>query len=790
MAVLGGTNRPGLSRGWAAVGLVGAVVAFGVGAVLYRWLAPGVDMVSVELAGDAAKGAAAVGTRGGELTRALNADWLLIAGYLTALVTACTLGGRVFWTGRARRVAGLARIATVGAAVSDALENGALYPSVTGRGRDWTWALAQSAAVTKFALLVFAVPVAVVAWGVTATRLARRGEQGVPEGVVLPPSVEPVVGDLPATAPLVGRRPPTGRWSDHDPPPGRAPGRVGICVSGGGVRSACLALGALQELRSAGELGRADYLVSVSGGGYLTGALQLALQPRYGAGDQPVRDPNAATPADVLDPGSEEEDHLRRHSRYIADGTREWAAALGVLLRGLLCSLALLALTVVAVGLPLGAFYHRVPIIDLDRLRAGFDLASPPGSPAPVAGVGWAVVAFGGLAELTYLVAIGTASLLGRRSTPRDRLARTSRRLVRTACGLAAAGGPVVLLGAALPGLVWLAAEVVRWFGRTGGPTTPAGGAVSTVLLAYLGTLAGVLWRRRVAAGAAAGRLRGRQPTRAVPRGITQRLIVGLALLTIAAALLLLLCWTVASARRWPRWVPFLTYAVLGFVVLLVDQTWLSLHPFYRRRLASAFAVRRATDAVGQVVAAPYDFDTERTTLSSYAARPAHGGFPKVIFAAAANLNGPGRTPPGRRAVSFTFADDWVGGPDVGWVTTRSLEGAVSGHLQRDLTVQAAVAISGAAFASAMGRGSRPYQAFLALSNARLGAWLPNPGFLGELANGADWTTPRLPRLRRLGYLLREIVGSHPPDDRLLYCTDAATTRTSDWSSCFGTGAG
>jgi hypothetical protein len=60
--------------------------------------------------------------------------------------------------------------------------------------------------------------------------------------------------------------------------PGRDRGNVGICLSGGGVRSAAIALGALQQLRteslgphSASEpktvLGEARYLVSVSGGG-------------------------------------------------------------------------------------------------------------------------------------------------------------------------------------------------------------------------------------------------------------------------------------------------------------------------------------------------------------------------------------------------------------------------------------------------------------------------------------------------------------------------------------------
>ena len=184
-------------------------------------------------------------------------------------------------------------------------------------------------------------------------------------------------------------------------------------------------------------------------------------------------------------------------------------------------------------------------------------------------------------------------------------------------------------------------------------------------------------------------------------------------------------------------------------------------------------------------MAAPYDFAGESTDLASYAARV--DGFPQVIFAAAANLSGSDRTPPGRRAVSFTMAGDWVGGPDIGWVRTGALQDRTAGQVKLDLTVQAAVAISGAAFASAMGRQARAYQTFFALSSARLGAWLPNPFFLRKVLDhpredGPDWRAPRLPRLRRLPYLCTD--GGHYENlglvellrhrCRLVYCIDAS----------------
>ena len=219
------------------------------------------------------------------------------------------------------------------------------------------------------------------------------------------------------------------------------------------------------------------------------------------------------------------------------------------------------------------------------------------------------------------------------------------------------------------------------------------------------------------------------------------------------------------------QWWFVLAPALLLFISGVVDQTWMSMHPYYRRRLATAFAVRRirqttaaerktqvepsATEETEQAeapaaqwLAKPYDFDEERTNLSKYGVRADH--MPQVIFAGAAQLSGPDRSPPGRRAVSFTFSSDWVGGAQVGWARTEALENNTSKHLSADLTVQSAMAVSAAAFASAMGSQARAFQTLLAISNARLGTWLPNPAWLAELQETPSWTQPRLPWIRRV----------------------------------------
>jgi hypothetical protein len=169
-------------------------------------------------------------------------------------------------------------------------------------------------------------------------------------------------------------------------------------------------------------------------------------------------------------------------------------------------------------------------------------------------------------------------------------------------------------------------------------------------------------------------------------------------------------------------------------------------------------------------VAEPYG-DEEMTWLSTYGKRVP--GFPDVTFAATANITGQARTPPGRPAVPFMLAHDYIGGSATGWVRTDFLQQLLAKPVQGDLTVEAAMAISGAAFASAMGSQTRFYEVFLAIANARLGAWLPNPLFVALKREYVDdWTIPGLPRRRRLSYFAREIFGVHPSTGRMLLCTD------------------
>jgi hypothetical protein len=92
--------------------------------------------------------------------------------------------------------------------------------------------------------------------------------------------------------------PPVPSYPDviEDPPKaGEAP-KIGICCSGGGIRSAAFNLGALQEVQENGRLHEAKYLSAVSGGSYIAaGFSMVARTPKPGTTDGDDSDPTLFT---------------------------------------------------------------------------------------------------------------------------------------------------------------------------------------------------------------------------------------------------------------------------------------------------------------------------------------------------------------------------------------------------------------------------------------------------------------------------------------------------------------
>ncbi|MEN8655062.1 hypothetical protein ABCR94_31880 [Streptomyces sp. 21So2-11] len=565
------------------------------------------------------------------------------------------------------------------------------------------------------------------------------------------------------------------RWRTRAMPlPGREAAAVGICVSGGGIRSASVTLGALQALREGGVLQQARYLVSVSGGGYTAGAFQLAITDQVPPhlAESTTRPANLATPADAFAPGSPEEDHIRRHAKYLADRPGEVVRAVGTVLRGVLVSLGLLTLLFIVMGQFLQALYGLFPtVIDLRSLRPDFgpDL---PRSPVPGLRLHQHVT----IPVVALLALAASVSVIDAVRRVVTGVARRAwlRNVLKSVVWLAVA---VTAYAVLIPTLLWLMAWLThdRMVIPKSGEGVSALGTIAAGLT-WLGALFAAGFRRDEKVKPDGGKpglftKNSDKILKAVGTGWVVRIVVWLVLLVLAFVYLFILFWVTVSAHSWDWRLELGLVGALALLAVLLDQTAFSLHPFYRQRLAGAFAVRRAVLKDGSVGSLPYDYNCELTKLSTHAKRVA--GFPQVIFSASAALSGRNRTAPGRPAVPFTFASDYIGGPDVGWVKTATMEQTAHPLIRRDLSVQSAMAVSGAAFASAMGTKTSAVQRLFTLSNLRLGTWVPNPAYLAEVARkGPLWTTPRLPRVRRLRYQLQELLGRYSDTSPMLLCTD------------------
>jgi hypothetical protein len=591
-----------------------------------------------------------------------------------------------------------------------------------------------------------------------------------------------------------------------------------LCLSGGGVRSACVAMGAMQVFSSPLRQGDSaalrregaaatlledfDYVISVSGGGYAAGARLLGVQGRRLDSEEKAKPlepdellPNVAALSERFEEGSEEFDHVRRGSSYIADSPLGLVRALGQVLKNLVASLATIYTVPVIAGSAIGWLLTRIPIAafapvpaahsaDEVKVRSDYFL-SVVAQPAAY----WALGFFALWAVLFTVIALGIEWKWAGPASERWR-ARIAG-WARASAGFALV---VFALTIALPGLMLLC-----WWAGKHAPSGP-GSALATlsgvVGLNYVAALIAIIWRDK-------NRLlqrAGEQPSflkRMLPPEVISLLFTVATLALLAAVWLALLgCFAAGVFHHdtengwgnhralpyWQWWLGGLAFTALfmGFA----DVTSLSLHPFYRRRLARTFAVRRSPDT-GQPNKAERYPDNEPTWLHLYG-WATHG--PKFVFACSATITGPDKPAPGLNAVSYVMSADYVGGPELGWFDTKELFSASPPRIQRDLTVEAAVAVSGAAFASAMGRQDKGIEKLLAVSGARLGTWLPNPNFVRQLkefeerrGSGADLADadnlPRvwpksLPTVRGAGYLYREILGINNKNARLVQVTD------------------
>jgi hypothetical protein len=758
------------------------------------------------------------------LPGALCPDLLVVLGYFLVLGGfACYFRAwAVSETGRL--VAGYVIAAVCITAIADLFEDGLLYVSLHHQKSDILINATSATATIKWCALLLAlggIPATVgILFRKAAARSRRRRATSseatstdwwnhvlIPKehtDVRTPGSAEPLVIEdewswikaysVPGASDVIDRR------KDE---------RVqAICLSGGGVRSACVAMGALQVFSDKPPIkprpdpepfgkdadpkliDTVDYVISVSGGGYTAGARLLAVQPPEGdAGD-------AEKPlvSERFEDGSVEFDHFRRGSSYIADSPGDLIRALAQVLKNLLASMTILFTPPVFMGWVFGyllarphfAFAAVVPVPN-SNVDEKFRHAHPEYSMCLDSHhASWLAVGFFAFWAVLFTTVAIVIELFGW-----DVRSESRKLKVQTiAVGSAVFAVLVLTVAVGLPVLMRLCSTLSLHASKNpGGAAATFSGVVG---LNYLAAVAAMAWKKRTAVSASAAKLSSWK--RLLPPGIVPMILVALTLAVLLIAWLITLGVFAAAVFRdvtsdglegGSRYVPNWWFLVaLAFTILwigAVDVTSVSLHPFYRRRLARTFAVRRHRAPGGGWRAERYA-EIEWTWLPQYGRVPADRG-PRFVFAAAATITGDGKPAPGLNAVSYVLSGEHIGGPELGWFDTTKLFKEAPARLKRDLTVVAAVAVSGAAFASAMGRHQKGFEKLLAVSGARLGTWLPNPNFVTELRdaeggtggdakqNARPW--PKLlPTIRGAGYFYRELFGFNYNDARLVQITD------------------
>jgi predicted acylesterase/phospholipase RssA len=116
---------------------------------------------------------------------------------------------------------------------------------------------------------------------------------------------------------------------------------VGLALSGGGIRSAAVALGVLQAFDERGTLKNIDYLSTVSGGGYIGSSLSATMSVTGGqfvyANEASGHSQGKPLAFEVMDTPAV--GHIRNYSNYlIPDGMRDVISGLAIVLRGLVAN--------------------------------------------------------------------------------------------------------------------------------------------------------------------------------------------------------------------------------------------------------------------------------------------------------------------------------------------------------------------------------------------------------------------------------------------------------------------
>lgn len=554
--------------------------------------------------------------------------------------------------------------------------------------------------------------------------------------------------------------------------------RLGICCSGGGIRSASFSLGALQVLRDEGLLFEAEYLASASGGGYIAIAhtvlvsetLRHAAQEEVAAGRvEDDEDPDLPTLEHELfgrqapwAGGSPEEQHLRNRLKYLGSGPGGWIWLVLNLLYGMIRHLVPFFAVFYAVGFVVGWTMHRWIGC---ALRIHSEHHCPPGSH---------ILRYGELVSFLYPVVgllLVALLLLGIRNYGQTHSFRDGTMALLEYLPIVAVISAVVvfvmLIGMPVI-LLWLRSRtLVENFSvwTKGFTLVGVAGAISTAATFVIKN-ASSKWFK-------------------IATGV---------LVALSAPILILVPvvgftywnaqWGAIDHDLFWRWfLAGLSILLIALFSTILNEVTSIPHLFYRERLASTFIGYRkreqSPDLSGLLRYAQPAWKERLKFSQVVPGCTPHARIPNLVVCAAVNLSGD--LPAGRLGASFTFERDRVGGPSTGYVKTTWMEEKEDGIA---MTMPGLMAISGAAVSPAMGKGTFPALRFaLAFFDLRLGVWLPNPHresnrlYPWQIRQGdpfPDVPAIVLARTWRPGalYIFREAFGLNSLRNRFVYVTD------------------
>jgi hypothetical protein len=543
-----------------------------------------------------------------------------------------------------------------------------------------------------------------------------------------------------------------------------------ICCSGGGIRAAAFALGGMQALGRRGADKRSwyedvDLVTAVSGGSYMAGSFAIVdheLSPTQRAEALPYA------------PGSPEDNRLRAHTRYLVEDPRIATIGLLSILYGLLLNLLPILATIYISAKVLGWLLFKLGIL---THGPNTWFVHHPGNYGLVA----VVLAAAGV----LLFAVERFHDVYR--SPREPLTDFAR-----------AWAIRLLVSAAVFALAFVAVpEVLRWLSTSRLDLKPGRVSLGAQLGSFVATTGALVALVKGSVGKFKAKLQTSAGTSGTVATYTKRALRWLAPWAgsaIAVGLLIsaFLTWTIGAAYDGLQWAEG-AFMLLAAVVILVWQALTdvnrnSIHPFYKERLSSAFAIRRVDADHAEEIryARPIRLSEFGGDAADSETAPRR---PELVVCAAVNTDEEGVVPAGRGCAPFTFSSHRIGissgtmfdGEKAGanddlMRPTQDYEEAAGIRL---MTLPAAVAVSGAAVSPAMGRMTRaPLRVLLGLANVRLGLWLPNP----RLSNLPPAPLPneksvwRLVRwqLHQPGMLslLRELLGRTGLRGRWIYVTD------------------